>query len=76
MEKEIIYGVVDKTGTCDSYIGFFKNEEDSIKELNNQIKDLRYEYGIKDLTLVGDKVIESKNGKDIVKFAVHRYVLR
>jgi hypothetical protein len=76
MEKEIIYGVVDKNGTCDSYVGFFKNEEDSIKELNNQMTVLKYECGIKNLSVVGDKVVETINGKDFVKFAVHRYVLR
>jgi hypothetical protein len=76
MEKEIIYGVVDKNGTCDSYVGFFKNEEDSIKELNNQMTVLKYECGIKNLSIVGDKVVETINGKDFVKFAVHRYVLR
>jgi hypothetical protein len=76
MGKEIIYGVVDKNGTCDSYVGFFKNEEDSIKELNNQMTVLKYECGIKNLSVVGDKVVETINGKDFVKFAVHRYVLR
>ena len=74
MEREIIYGVVDKTNTCDSYIGFFKNEEDAIKELHNQIKAVRYEYGITNLNVVGDKVIESETNK--VKFVIHRYVLR
>lgn len=76
MEREIIYGVVDKSGTCDSYVGFFKNEEDSIKELDNQMKVLKYECGVKNLSIVGDKVVETINGKDIVKFAIHRYVLR
>ena len=36
-EKEIIYGVCDKTGTCDSYFGFFKKEKDAIKELHIQV---------------------------------------
>ena len=36
MEREIIYGVIDKTGKCDSYVGFFKTEEGAIKELENQ----------------------------------------
>jgi hypothetical protein len=37
---------------------------------------LKYECGIKNLSVVGDKVVETINGKDFVKFAVHRYVLR
>ncbi len=32
----IIFGVCDKTGTCDSYFGFFKNEDDAKKELKIQ----------------------------------------
>jgi hypothetical protein len=76
MEKEIIYGVVDKTGTCDSYIGFFKKEEDALKELETQIKYMAFDYGVKDLKIVGDKVIKFEISKEIVLYAVHRYVLR
>jgi len=74
MEKEIIYGVVDKTGTCDSYIGFFKKEEDAIKELENQIKYMAFDYGIKGLQIVGDKVINTE--KELILYVIHRYVLR
>lgn len=76
MEREIIYGVVDKTGTCDSYIGFFKKEEDALKELENQSKYMAFDYGIKDLKIVGDKVVKIENGKEITLYTTHRYVLR
>jgi|688.fasta_scaffold400497_2 hypothetical protein len=76
MEKEIVYGVVDKNSSCDSYVGFFKKEEDAIKELQNQIKYMAFDYGIKDLKVVGDKVIKTENGKEVILYAVHRYVLR
>lgn len=28
-EREVIYGVCDKTGKCDLYFGFFKTEKDA-----------------------------------------------
>ena len=34
--REIIYGVCDKTGNCDSYFGFFKSYEDAQKEIKVQ----------------------------------------
>lgn len=76
MEREIIYGVVDKTGTCDSYVGFFKKEEDALKELESQVKYMAFDYGIKGLQIVGDKVVKTENDKEITLYATHRYVLR
>ena len=76
MEREIIYGVVDKTGTCDSYVGFFKKEEDALKELESQIKYMAFDYGVKDLKIVSDKVIKVENNKETIFYAIHRYVLR
>jgi len=76
MGKEIIYGVVDKTGNCDSYVGFFKLEEDALKELKNQSKYLTFDYGIKSLQIIGDKVIKTEKEKEVVLYVIHRYVLR
>jgi hypothetical protein len=76
MEREIIYGVADKTGKCEFYVGFFKKEEDAIKELESQSKYLTFEYGIKNLRLEGDKVLKTENGVDSIQFAIHRFVLR
>lgn len=76
MEREIIYGVIDKTGKCDSYVGFFKTEEGAIKELENQSKYLAFDYGIKDLKIENQKVIKNEKGKDVILYAVHAYVLR
>ena len=76
MEREIIYGVVDKTGKCDSYVGFFKTEEGALKELEKQSQYLSFDYGIKNLKTVGDKVVKQENGVDTTQFVIHRYVLR
>ena len=76
MEREIIYGVVDKTGTCDSYVGFFKKEEDALKELESQVKYMAFDYGIKDLKIENQKVVKNEKGKDVILYAVHAYVLR
>ena len=39
--REIIFGVCDKTGSCDSYFGFFKREEDAKKEVKIQADRLK-----------------------------------
>ena len=39
--REIIYGVCDRTGKCDSYFGFFKNYEDAQKEVKIQADRLK-----------------------------------
>jgi len=33
--REVIFGVCDKTGKCDSYFGFFKTEEGAKKEIKD-----------------------------------------
>ena len=47
--RDIIFGVCDKTGTCDSYFGFFKNEDDAKKELKIQSDRLKEDLGLMDL---------------------------
>jgi hypothetical protein len=37
---------------------------------------MAFDYGVKDLKIVGDKVIKTENGKEVILYAVHRYVLR
>lgn len=71
-EKEIIYGVCDKTGSCDSYFGFFKKEKDAIKELHVQSSRMKEELGMIDIIIENNQAIQ-KNKKVIV---IHSFVLR
>lgn len=71
-EKEIIYGVCDKTGSCDSYFGFFKKEKDAIKELHLQSSRMKEELGMIDIIIENNQAVQ-KNKKVIV---IHSFVLR
>jgi len=71
-EKEIIYGVCDKTGSCDSYFGFFKKEKDAIKELHLQSSRMKEELGMIDIIIENNQAVQ-KNRKVIV---IHSFVLR
>lgn len=70
--REIIYGVCDKTGSCDSYFGFFKSEEDAKHEVEIQANRLKEDLGWLDIEIEGDRA--KLNGKLVV--AIHKYVLR
>jgi hypothetical protein len=71
-QREIIYGVCDKTGSCDSYFGFFKNVEDAQHEVEVQSNRLKEDFGMinieikKDRSLVNEKLV----------VVIHQYVLR
>jgi len=71
-EREIIYGVCDKTGACDSYFGFFKKEKDAIKELHVQSSRMKEDLGMFDIIIENNQAIQ-KNKKVIV---IHSFVLR
>ena len=71
-EKEIIYGVCDKTGSCDSYFGFFKKEKDAIKELHVQSSRMKEDLGMIDIIIENNQAVQ-KNKKVIV---IHSFVLR
>jgi len=71
-EREIIYGVCDKTGSCDSYFGFFKKEKDAIKELHVQSSRMKEDLGMIDIIIENNQAIQ-KNKKVIV---IHSFVLR
>lgn len=71
-EREIIYGVCDKTGSCDSYFGFFKKEKDAIKELHVQSSRMKEDLGMIDIIIENNRAIQ-KNKKVIV---IHSFVLR
>jgi hypothetical protein len=71
-QREIIYGVCDKTGTCDSYFGFFKTKEDAEHEVEIQAKRLKEDLGMMDIEIKTDRA--TVKGKIVV--VIHQYVLR
>ena len=71
-QREIIYGVCDKTGSCDSYFGFFKTKEDDEHEVSVQAKRLKEDLGMMDINIQSDRALF--NGKTVV--VIHSYVLR
>lgn len=71
-EREIIYGVCDKTGSCDSYFGFFKNEKDAENEVEIQANRLKEDMGMIDIEIKSDRAIVQ--GKLVI--VIHSYILR
>ena len=74
--REIIYGVVDKTGQCDSYYGFFKNLEDAKKEVEIQSNRLKEDLGMMDVKVKEDRAVIEKDRIENVVIIIHSYVLR
>lgn len=75
--REIIYGVVDKTGTCDSYFGFFKNFDDAKKEVEIQANRFKEDLGMMNIVIKDDRaVIQDKNRVEKIVIVIHNYVLR
>ena len=72
VQREIIYGVCDKTGSCDSYFGFFKTKEDAEHEVSVQAKRLKEDLGMMDIDIQKDRALVT--GKLVV--VIHSYVLR
>ena len=71
-QREIIYGVCDKTGKCDSYFGFFKNEKDAEHEVGVQASRLKEDLGMMEIEIKKDRALF--NNKLVI--VIHRYVLR
>ena len=71
-QREIIYGVCDKTGSCDSYFGFFKNKSDAEHEVEVQAKRLKEDLGMMDMDIQKDRALFG--GKLVI--VIHQYVLR
>ncbi len=59
VQREIIYGVCDKTGSCDSYFGFFKTKEDAEHEVQVQAGRLKEDLGWLDIQIQSDRAIMS-----------------
>jgi hypothetical protein len=75
--RNIIYGVCDKTGNCDSYFGFFKNEEDAKKEIKIQADRMKEDFGYQDIVVKDDRAVIMKTDRiEQVLIIIHSYVLR
>ena len=75
--RNIIYGVCDKTGNCDSYFGFFKNEEDAKKEIKIQADRMKEDFGYGDIIVKEDRAVIMKTDRiEQVLIIIHSYVLR
>lgn len=75
--RNIIYGVCDKTGKCDSYFGFFKNEENAKKELKIQAERMKDELGMMDLIVKDDRAVIMKTDRvEEIVLILHSYVVR
>jgi hypothetical protein len=75
--REIIFGVCDKTGDCDSYFGFFKNEDDAKKEVEIQANRLKEDLGLMDLIVKDDRAVIMKDKRvEQIVIILHSYVLR
>jgi hypothetical protein len=75
--REIIFGVCDKTGDCDSYFGFFKNEEDAKKEVKIQAERLKNELGMMEIEVKDDRAVIMKSDRvEELVVIIHAFVLR
>jgi len=75
--REVIFGVCDKTGNCDSYFGFFKNEEDAKKEVEIQANRLKEDLGFMDIIVKEDRaIIPQEGGVEQIMVIIHPFVLR
>ena len=75
--RDIVYGVCDKTGNCDSYFGFFKNEDDAKKEIKIQTDRMKEDFGYQDIVVKDDRAVIMKTDRiEQVLIIIHSYVLR
>jgi hypothetical protein len=77
MEREIIYGVCDKSSDCDSYFGFFKHRADAVKEVATQAKRLKEDLGMMDIVIKEDRAsIPNEDRIETIVIIIHAYVVR
>jgi hypothetical protein len=75
--REIIYGVCDKTGNCNSYFGFFKSYEDAQKEVKVQSNRLKEDLGLMEIEVKEDRAVLMKTDRlETVVIIIHNFVLR
>jgi hypothetical protein len=69
--------VCDKTGKCDSYFGFFKNEDDAKKEIKIQANRLKEDLGYMDIVVKEDRAVILKTDRvEELLIVIHNFVLR
>lgn len=76
MPREIIYGVVDKTGNCDSYYGFFKTLDDAKKEVEIQANRLKEDLGMMNIEIKDGTAVIPDGSIQTVVIIIHSFVLR
>jgi hypothetical protein len=75
--REIIYGVCDKTGNCDSYFGFFKSYENAQKEVKVQSDRLKEDLGLMEIEVKEDRAVILKTDRvEQIVIVIHAFVLR
>jgi hypothetical protein len=75
--KEIIYGVCDKTGNCDSYFGFFKSYEDAQKEVKVQADRMKEDLGLMEIEVKEDRAVLMQTDRiENLVIVIHNFVLR
>lgn len=77
MERQIIYGVCDKTGECDSYFGFFRDIEEAKKEVQTQANRLKEDLGMMNIVVKDDRAsIPNEDRVETIVIIIHAYVVR
>lgn len=76
MERQVIFGIFDKTFNCGSYLGFFRHEEDAKKELKSQMGFLIQETGVNNLELKNDRVVTVNGRVETIHYIIHPIILR
>jgi hypothetical protein len=77
MERQVIYGVCDKTGECDSYFGFFRDMEDAKKEVQTQANRLKEDLGMMNIVVKDDRAsIPNEDRVETIVIIIHAYVVR
>lgn len=76
MERQVIFGVFDKTTKCGSYTGFFRHEEDAKKELKSQMGYHHQEFGTTDMEIKNDRVIKVNGNEETIYYIIHPIMLR
>jgi hypothetical protein len=75
--REIIYGVCDKTGNCDSYFGFFKSYEDAQKEVKVQSDRMKEDLGLMEIEVKEDRAVLMQTDRiENLVIVIHNFVLR
>ena len=76
MERQVIFGVFDKTTKCGSYTGFFRHEDDAKKELKSQMSYAHQELGLTELVIKDDRVVKVEGKIETIYYIIHPIMLR